>query len=81
MDHDKIVVAMEHCPGGQLLKWDVDKNVFIPDPKRVEADGLLPEDLIRRVLWQTAQGINFLHEHGVIHRDIKPQNIMFGEFG
>ena len=81
MEYNKIVVAMEHCPGGQILKWNPSTKMFTPDPTKVDENGQIPEETIKRILWQVAQGLHFLHAHGVIHRDIKPQNIMFGEAG
>lgn len=34
-------------------------------------------DLLRRI----AETLGFAHAHGVVHRDVKPSNIMVGEFG
>jgi len=38
--------------------------------------GTLPEDLALRVLAQATAGVQRAHEAGVIHRDIKPQNML-----
>jgi len=34
-----------------------------------------------QILQQTAMGIDFAHSRAVIHRDLKPQNIMVGDYG
>lgn len=34
-----------------------------------------------RILLQAAQGVAFAHSQGVVHCDLKPHNIMVGEFG
>jgi len=47
----------------------------------VEARGALPVPELRRVLTECARALGFAHKHGIVHRDIKPDNIMFDELG
>lgn len=41
----------------------------------------LPLHLVKRYLFQLLQGVNFCHTHRVIHRDLKPQNLLISELG
>ena len=78
---DKLVVVMEFCPGGQLLNWSPETHEFSANlrSERVDQEGHVSESTIKTVIREVAQGLLFCHEKGVIHRDIKPQNIIFGQ--
>ncbi|XP_023072177.1 cyclin-dependent kinase-like 4 isoform X1 [Piliocolobus tephrosceles] len=39
------------------------------------------DGVIKSVLWQTLQALNFCHIHNCIHRDIKPENILITKQG
>src|SRR6184192_748365 len=43
------------------------------------ARGSLPPGEIRQVLVQVARALAYAHKSGIVHRDIKPDNIMFDE--
>ncbi|GBD31250.1 Serine/threonine-protein kinase PrkC [bacterium HR33] len=43
--------------------------------------GRLPPVEIRKLLIDTASALGYAHQNGVVHRDIKPDNIMFDESG
>src|SRR5438552_1895688 len=61
-------IAMEFLRG-QSLREILDSGVVLPPEKIVD------------ILAQTADGLAFAHENGVVHRDVKPANIMVLENG
>uniref|UniRef100_A0A8C7UGA2 Inhibitor of nuclear factor kappa B kinase subunit epsilon n=1 Tax=Oncorhynchus mykiss TaxID=8022 RepID=A0A8C7UGA2_ONCMY len=60
------VLVMEYCSGGSLLS-------LLEEPENTFG---LPETEFLIVLQCVVQGMNHLRENGVVHRDIKPGNIM-----
>ena len=59
---DYLFVAMEYIPGGDLRD-------------RIE-HGLKTDDVLR-ILSQLARALDTVHRAGLVHGDIKPQNVMF----
>jgi len=61
-------IVMEHVPGGTLKD-------------RILREGALDPCETVRVAAQVADALGVAHEAGVVHRDIKPQNVLLTESG
>jgi eukaryotic-like serine/threonine-protein kinase len=64
----RLYIAMEHVPGGNLK--DLITRCGPLDPAEA---ALLAS--------QVAEALGAAHERGIVHRDIKPQNVLLGEAG
>ena len=60
-------IAMEYLPGGITLDHKIKEG--LPPRKGVEA------------IKQVSAALGFAHSKGIVHRDVKPDNIMFREDG
>ena len=62
----QLIMIMELARGGELMEY-------------VQKKGKLDEKEARKILLQIVNAIQYCHSHGVVHRDLKLENILFKE--
>ena len=60
-------IVMEYVPGGRTLD------------QYTKADQLLPLEQVTNILYQCALALDYAHRRGVVHRDIKPRNLLVSD--
>ena len=63
-----LVIVMEYLAGGSLCKL-------------IQLFGALDPESVRRFACNMLRGLECLHEHGIIHCDVKPANVLLGTNG
>ena len=64
IDGKRFVMIMEAAMGGQLLDY-------------LKANKTFPETIAREILLQITQAMLYCHSRGVVHRDLKLENVLF----
>lgn len=75
-DDHFLYIAVELCQASLFEVWDADRNRDDDRQKQLAALKLEIQSDIPRNLYQLAKGLHHLHKLRIIHRDIKPQNIL-----
>lgn len=63
---DKVFVVMDIAAGGDLLDY-------------IKTNGFVKETLSKKVFQQMLQAVKYCHKNGVLHRDLKCENILLDE--
>ena len=66
---ERIYIVTEYIDGGTLFEFLEEKGF------KVE------QDVAKKIVQDVAKGLSFLHENGIIHRDLKLENIMLKREG
>gem|GEM_PF-379882 len=76
IDHPNVVKAIEYCGSGPtpFLVMEYVEGESLGD--KIEARGALPEELAITIIAQVCDGLHRAHKQGLIHRDVKPDNIL-----
>src|SRR5579871_3671023 len=81
LDHPNIVRALDYNDSGStpyLVMEFVDGESL---GQRLERDGRMPEGEAIRIIGQVAQALHRAHKQNLVHRDVKPDNILLTQEG
>lgn len=79
---DKVYLVLEYCEHGDLMDYDEETNSFSINKYFIKegedpSEANYSESEIIKFILDIASGLSYLHRNGIIHRDIKPNNILF----
>src|SRR5204863_8302423 len=76
LEHPNIVRAIEIDTDGSTsyLVYELVEGMDLAD--KIHHQGRLSEDEAVRVVTQVAQALHYAHQRQVVHRDVKPDNIL-----
>jgi fused-like protein len=85
----EIMKALRHPNIITLLDWfETDTEICVVTElaegelfQILEDDKKLPEDEVQKVAYQLVSALFYLHSHRILHRDMKPQNVLIGKAG
>jgi hypothetical protein len=81
LEHDNIARLRDHFPAfrTEFLVMEFCEGSTLAD--LLSRHGAFPEDQAKRLLGQLADALQFVHDRGVVHRDLKPGNVMLTPSG
>jgi len=80
LDHPNIIKLLDYfeTPSDVVLVLEYAQGELF---EVLTSDGALPEATVARVALGLTSALTYLHAHRVMHRDLKPQNLLIGAGG
>jgi eukaryotic-like serine/threonine-protein kinase len=76
LHHPHLLPVYDSGEAGDLLYYVVPYVEGGSLRDRLQSDGRLPLGLALRLVHEAADGLDYAHRHGIVHRDVKPENIL-----
>lgn len=76
LDHPNIVRAIDYNDNGKCPYLVMEFVEGESLGQKIDREGAMPEAEAIRIIAQVAQGLHRAHKQGLVHRDVKPDNIL-----
>jgi Protein kinase domain/GAF domain len=83
LQHPRVVRIKDHfsAPSGQYLVMDLVRGIDLGVLLKQRGQPGLPVDQSIEYTRQTCEALQYVHDQQIVHRDVKPQNLILSESG
>ncbi len=83
LSHPRVVRVIDHFndPSGYFLVMDLVRGADLGQVLKAGGKPGLPVDVVLDYAHQTCEALDYVHQQRIVHRDVKPENLILGERG